>query len=93
VQDSNLFWHLLDNCFLCSATGEIFATQFFSARKLKFIMFLRASDVSGGALEHWRELAETFKSSALFAYMVEGSVPDVVDYFSVNLNTDLPLTQ
>jgi thiol-disulfide isomerase/thioredoxin len=76
---------------LCCQIGEIFATQFFSARKLKFIMFLRASDVSGGALEHWRELAETFKSSALFAYMVEGSVPDVVDYFSVNLNTDLPL--
>lgn len=42
-------------------------------------------------MEHWRELAETFKGSALFAYMVEGSVPDVVDYFSVNLSTDLPL--
>lgn len=54
-------------------------------------MFLRAADVSGGALEHWRELAETFKGSALFAYMVEGAVPDVVDYFSVDLAADLPL--
>ena len=54
-------------------------------------MFLRAADVSGGALEQWRELADTFKSSALFAYMVEGAVPDVVDYFSVDLTADLPL--
>lgn len=54
-------------------------------------MFLRANDVSGGALEHWRELAQTFKGSALFAYMVEGAVPDVVDYFTVDLSTDLPL--
>ena len=56
-----------------------------------FILFLRASDVSGGTLEHWRELAETFKGSALFAYMIEGAVPDVVDFFSVDLNTDIPL--
>ena len=54
-------------------------------------MFLRASDVLGGALDHWRELAETFKGNALFAYMIEGAVPDVVDYFSVDLSTDLPL--
>ena len=45
----------------------------------------------GEALEHWKKIAETFKSTALFAYMVEGSVPDVVDYFSVDLSTDLPL--
>lgn len=47
--------------------------------------------MSGGTLEHWRELAETFKGSALFAYMIEGAVPDVVDFFSVDLNTDIPL--
>ena len=45
----------------------------------------------GEALEHWKKIAETFKSTALFAYMVEGSVPDVVDYFSVDLSMDLPL--
>jgi thiol-disulfide isomerase/thioredoxin len=74
-----------------SNVGEIFATQFFSARKLKFILFLRASDVSGGALEHWQQLADTFKGSALFAYMVDKAVPDVVDYFAVDISTDSPL--
>eukprot|EP00596_Hydrurales_sp_CCMP1899_P010056 CAMPEP_0119038502 /NCGR_PEP_ID=MMETSP1177-20130426/7464_1 /TAXON_ID=2985 /ORGANISM="Ochromonas sp, Strain CCMP1899" /LENGTH=571 /DNA_ID=CAMNT_0007001167 /DNA_START=151 /DNA_END=1863 /DNA_ORIENTATION=- len=71
--------------------GEIFATQFFSARKLKFILFLRASDVSGGALENWQQLADTFKGSALFAYMVDKAVPDVVDYFAVDVSTDSPM--
>ena len=77
--------------FVIVTAGEIFATQFFSARKLKFILFLRASDVSKGALEQWNKLASTFKGSALFAFMVEGAVPDVVDYFSVDLSADLPL--
>ena len=65
---------------LAQSTGEVFATQFFSARKLKFILFLRSADAVGGAgsiLEHWRALAETFKGSALFAYMVNAGVPDV----------------
>ena len=79
---------------LAQSTGEVFATQFFSARKLKFILFLRSADAVGGPgslLEHWRSLAETFKGSALFAYMVNAGVPDVVEYFSVDVAADLPL--
>ena len=63
-------------------TGELFATQFFSARKIKFILFLRQADVtpssSSSVLDHWRKLADTFRGRALFAYMLGAAVPDVV---------------
>lgn len=79
---------------LAQPAGEVFTTQFFSARKLKFILFLRPADVVGGGsavLDHWRKLAETFKGTALFAYMVNAAVPDVVEYFHVDVAADLPL--
>ena len=85
---------------LAHPAGEVFATQFFSARKLKFILFLRSVDDKVGedealdhwrALEQWRKLAETFKGSALFAYMENAAVPDVVEYFQVDVAADLPL--
>jgi thiol-disulfide isomerase/thioredoxin len=79
-------------------TGELYATQFFSARKLKFILFLRPADVASSsassgssAVELWRGISETFRGKALFAYMVGGAVTDVLEYFAVDGAADLPL--
>lgn len=78
-----------------SQTGELFATQFFSAQKLKFILFLRPEDLTGSAtdsvLEHWHSVAEVFRKSALFAYMVGNAVPDVSEYFSIDSDSDTPM--
>jgi thiol-disulfide isomerase/thioredoxin len=95
-----------------TATGEIFATQFFSSRKLKFILFLEKTPVlsdgveglesvlskSGGGgggesdvLNHWRNISESYKGKALFSFMVKNAVPDVLDYFSVDVSKDLPM--
>lgn len=78
-------------------SGELYATQFFSSRKLKFILFLRASDVtnqmSGGAsvIDNWQDVSQTFRGKALFAYLVQDVVADVVEYFNIDVDNDLPL--
>ena len=78
-------------------SGEIYATQFFSSRKLKFILFLRSSDVSpssrkqSNVLDTWKDISVTFKSKALFSYMVNDAVADVVEYFNIDVNSDLPI--
>ena len=76
--------------------GEIYATQFFSARKLKFILFLQ-----GGAgaqqqredalVSSWLELAEKLKGQALFSFMRGDAVPDVTSYFDVSVPSDVPV--
>jgi hypothetical protein len=82
----------------------LYATQFFTARKLKFILLLRPDDVISsfqapeedgsvqlGAIDAWRKLSETFQGSALFSYMVGKSVPDIFEYFGVDPSKDLPM--
>lgn len=53
------------------------------------------SDVFGSSLdtpiETWTNLSKYFKSKALFAYMVNDNVGDVLDFFQVNKNKDLPI--
>jgi len=84
---------------LASPGGEIFATQFFSARKIKFILFLATASSSTSAdeqqveaaVKRWKQLAGQFKGRALFAYMRGDAVPDVASYFDASLPGDAPL--
>jgi len=73
---------------LASPGGELFATQFFSSRKLKFILFLSSGDdaaSAGAAVQAWLRVADTFSGAALFSYMVDGAVPNVASYFDVDV--------
>lgn len=84
----------MDELSFSRPSGELYATQFFSAKKLKFILFFPAIEsVSNRAavLTHWKELSETFRTQALFAYMVGNAVPDVLEYFSIDEHRDLPV--
>lgn len=87
---------------LTSPAGELYATQFFSSRRVKFILFLRPEDLlagdsssddeeNGGILAKWGALSSVMKGRAVFAYMVGADVPDVLDYFSIKAHSDLPM--
>lgn len=79
---------------LRNVIGELYATQFFSAKKLKFILFLPSglSPARGEpVLQHWSELAETFRPQALFSYMYGAAVPDVLEYFGISEQADYPM--
>lgn len=90
---------------LASPDGELYATQFFSSKKLKFILFLRSSDLMQdnaaageyssenvpSAISEWLAVAELFKGQALFSYMIDGAVPDVATYFEMNVVQDSPM--
>ena len=39
----------------------MFATQFFSSRKLKFILFLSPDMADESIIESWREISQVFK--------------------------------
>lgn len=80
-----------------SQAGEIFATQFFSSKKLKFILVVKpeqllTTDLKDGrsVVEAWSTVAMGFKGDALFAYMVE-EVADVMEYFRIDAANDLPV--
>ncbi len=80
-----------------SNEGEVYATQFFSARRLKFILCLRSENLvsregaeGGGSGEEpdvllqWGALASSLKGQAIFAYMLDTDVPDVLAFFDVS---------
>jgi len=73
-----------------STTGELYATQFFSSRKLKFILFVSATPLPSAALDHWRDIAASFTGKAIFSYMTQ-PVSDVLDYFEVDMQKDWPM--
>ena len=78
----------------CNLLGELYATKFFSAKKMKFILFFSSSfpvAERSTVLSHWKLLSETFRSKALFAYIVGNAIPDVLEYFSIDERKDLPL--
>lgn len=100
---------------LLTPSGELYATQFFSSRRLKFILFLRPSDLGGAATEEeeeedeggisstssssaastvlrdWHAVADAFKGTALFSYMVNGAMTDVAGYFETDIASDVPM--
>lgn len=47
---------------------------------------LEATDV----LQTWQDIADTFVGKAIFSYMTQ-PVADVLDYFSINLDRDVPM--
>lgn len=77
---------------LTSTSGEMYTTQFFSSKKLKFILVVRSIDISQtNDFEHWKSMSEAFKGKALFSYMVDEGVADVIDFFGIDLKLDLPV--
>lgn len=71
--------------------GELYATQFFSSKKLKFILFVTHDMISSTeVLDNWKAIAEVYKGRAIFSYMTE-AVADVVEYFDINLSKDIPM--
>jgi hypothetical protein len=99
----------MDRLHLNNAQGELYATQFFSSSRLKFILFVTSDQASASVskeeeetedeteekgatlLDMWGALATAYKGKAVFAYMVGADVPDVLEYFSVDVTRDLPL--
>lgn len=81
----------MDELTLSTTNGELYATQFFSSRKLKFILFIKPNMMESGVLDHWREIASSFHGKAIFSYMTQSSVADVVEYFNIDVNKDVPL--
>ena len=75
---------------IATSTGEMYATQFFSSRKLKFILFISPGMVTSGVLDTWQDIADTFAGKAIFTYMTQ-SVADVLEYFEINLDKDIPM--
>lgn len=47
--------------------------------------------LSSGVLDSWRSLSEVFKGEAIFSYMTQNSVADVVEYFSIDVDKDVPI--
>jgi len=85
---------LTDELTFARPSGELYFTQFFSSKKLKFILFLPTtleSSKSKRVIDSWRELSELFRSEALFSYMIGGSVPDVLEFFAIDEKRDFPL--
>ena len=79
---------------LATSAGEMFATQFFSSRKIKFILFLggvSSINAVDKTVENLKRVSELFKGKALFAYMIQSEVADVIDYFGINIATESPL--
>jgi thiol-disulfide isomerase/thioredoxin len=82
---------------LTLSAGELYATQFFSSKKLKFILFLtpamlgEVKGVSSAVLDGWRAVANAHKGQAIFSYMTQNAVADVMDYFAIDVDKDVPL--
>lgn len=76
-----------------STSGELYATQFFSSKTLKFILFLPAGGQGTfhDKLANWTKVAQQYAKKALFSYIIGETVADIVDYFDVNLAADVPL--
>eukprot|EP01038_Epipyxis_sp_PR26KG_P004202 gene4202-5975_t len=77
---------------ISTPNGEVYATQFFSSRKLKFILFISPQFPNINIIiQYWKELATIFQGKAIFSYMTQFSVADVVEYFDINTSSDIPL--
>lgn len=83
----------MDELSLGDPRGELYAAQFFSSRKLKFILFLNPSILlqNPDVLTLWGIIAEEYKGMAIFSFMRENTVADVADYFDIDTESDIPL--
>lgn len=76
-----------------NSAGELYATQFFSSKMLKFILFLPPGDASvhAGPIAAWTDIAAGYKKKAAFSYIIGDTVPDVLEYFGVVLQSHVPI--
>lgn len=72
-------------------SGELYATQFFSSKKLKFILLLKPQMLDDDVIAAWKEISVLFAGKAIFSYMTESSVADVIEYFGIDTEKDLPM--
>lgn len=79
--------HVID---VAASPGELYTTQFFSSKKLKFILFVPPSLLDDAVLQAWATVARTFAGQAIFSYLQQ-PVADVTDYFGVSFPRDAPL--
>lgn len=68
----------------------MYTTQFFSSRKLKFILFVTPEQLTDDLLETWANVADVFAEQAIFAYQTQ-AVADVLEYFDIDATKDAPL--
>lgn len=76
---------------LASPSGSQYATQFFSSRKLKFILILPSQLFDREVHQIWNDLSDQYHGKAIFSYMIQSSVADVLEFFKINSDSDLPL--
>eukprot|EP01039_Chlorochromonas_danica_P001573 gene1573-1718_t len=74
-----------------NSAGELYATQFFSSKKLKFILLLKPHMLDDDVIAAWKEISVLFAGKAIFSYMTESSVADVIEYFGIDTEKDLPM--
>lgn len=61
---------------LHNSAGEVYATQFFSSRRLKFIFIVPSlAPIYTEMIGAWKEVSEKFKGKAIFAYMIADKIP------------------
>lgn len=78
--------------FLFNIIGEVYASHFFSSHKLKFILFLSPDMLEDtNALAYWQQTATHFQSKAIFSYLTHAGVADVVEYFDIDMDSDVPI--
>jgi hypothetical protein len=70
--------------------GEFYATQFFTSRKLKFLLFLTADQVSDQLIDSWRRISSDYQSQAIFTYITQKQFLDLHEFFQINYPQDLP---
>lgn len=76
-----------------NSAGELYATQFFSSKMLKFILFLPPGESSALSepIAAWKAIAAGYKKKAAFSYIIGDTVPDVLEYFGVVLQSHVPI--
>jgi thiol-disulfide isomerase/thioredoxin len=71
--------------------GELYATQFFSSRKLKFLLLLSPSDTNNENLvRKWKKVSDRYQTTAIFTYITSQTFQDIYDYFNIIPSKDLP---
>jgi hypothetical protein len=87
---SSMILFFLTVPFLFLLLGEFYATQFFTSRKLKFLLFLTADQVSDPLIDSWRRISSDYQSQAIFTYITQKQFLDLHEFFQMNYPQDLP---
>lgn len=66
-------------------------SEFFSSKKLKFVLILPPHMVTDDVLASWKDISDRFSGQAIFSYMSLPPVADVLEYFDIDEHRDLPM--